>query len=95
MGGQIYEWCQKRIPDFSAEQHWSSRIYTLRKQGKYADFNYQDHEGYMYKALNEAQVPMMPDWGVGTKYHLEVKSTQGRCNAQPMILSPNQINKVS
>ena len=38
---------------------------------------------------------MMPGRGLGTKYHLEVKSTQAECNAQPMILSPNQINKVS
>jgi len=92
---QIYEWCRERIPDFSGEKHWSSRIYPLSEQGKYADFNYEDHEGYMSDALRAAGVEMMPGWGLGTKYHLEVKSTQGECNAQPMILSSNQINKVS
>ncbi|KAK1758284.1 hypothetical protein QBC47DRAFT_374194 [Echria macrotheca] len=90
----VYEWCRKRIPDFSGEKHWSSKIYPLREQGEYADFDYLDHEGYMSEALRGAGVPMMPNWGVGTLYQLEVKSTQGKCNLQPMMLSPNQVNKI-
>ena len=92
---QIYEWCQKRIPDFSEHEHWSSNIYSLKEQGKYADFTYLDLNGYMGRALGEAKVKIMPGWGPGTTFHLEVKSAQGRCRSRPMIVSTNQVKKVS
>ncbi|KAK0641879.1 hypothetical protein B0T16DRAFT_221792 [Cercophora newfieldiana] len=92
----VFDWCRERIPDFSSTEHWSSRIYPLSEQGKYADFTYVDHEGYMTEALRGAGVPLMAGWSRGTKYHLEVKSTQGECTDAPFIVSQSQIDtKVS
>jgi len=92
MQRQMLEWFQHFLPDFSV-QHWSSRMYPTQ-QGRFADFTYTDHQGYMGAALQGAGVSMMPYWGRGTTYHIEVKSTQGECNSASMFFSPNQIDMV-
>ncbi|KAK3329148.1 hypothetical protein B0H66DRAFT_526539 [Apodospora peruviana] len=85
----IYRWCQDHLPDFSV-RNWSSKAHPL-EQWKYADFTYQDHNGYMLDALRKEGVQLMPGWSTGTTYHLEVKGTQQECDAVPFFVSPNQV----
>ncbi|KAK5653263.1 hypothetical protein OQA88_9162 [Cercophora sp. LCS_1] len=85
----VYEWCESKIPGFSAT-NWSSKAHP-DEQWKYADFTYRDSDGYMAEALGGAGVRLMPGWSRETTYHLEVKSTQEECDAVPFFVSPNQI----
>ncbi|GAB1316117.1 hypothetical protein MFIFM68171_06327 [Madurella fahalii] len=84
----IFRWLQGRLPGWSYE-NWTSK---LRKhtgfsefgepEWQYADFTYEDHSLQMQQMLQNAGVPVSPQWTARTTYHLEVKSTPAECDAK-------------
>ncbi|KAK0701219.1 hypothetical protein B0T21DRAFT_353802 [Apiosordaria backusii] len=89
---------QHNLPNFSGESNWTSGLRNLRdryppfpiyKEKYYADFTYRDTTGAMHEVLRQQGVRMLPGWSKKTRYHLEVKSTPGRCETT-LSVSVNQ-----
>ncbi|KAK4654191.1 hypothetical protein QC762_401847 [Podospora pseudocomata] len=86
------------LPNWSGETNWTSSLRSLQKvfedfpihqEKHHADFTYHDTMGAMREALRQEGVRVSPSWSNNTKYHIEVKTTEGRCWA-PMKVSVNQ-----
>lgn len=96
---QIYNLFLRHIDDWTFE-NWTSKLrvedghprFTERERD-FTDFTYPDRSGHMKELLREAHVELNAEWSNSTTYHLEVKTTIGRCS-EPFFVSQNQVDMV-
>ncbi|KAK4198575.1 hypothetical protein QBC40DRAFT_178509 [Triangularia verruculosa] len=74
------------LPNWSGEQNWTSSLRSLHdmfspfdQDRDHADFTYHDTAGAMAEALRQEGVRVRQHCSTDTTYHIEVKSTPGRC----------------
>ncbi|KAH7302958.1 hypothetical protein B0I35DRAFT_500441 [Stachybotrys elegans] len=83
-------------------RHWTFENWTSKfrsdagyppfdmPEGDFSDFTYIDRDGGMKAYLQSAGLSVNAAWSNSTTYHLEVKTTVGRCG-EPFYMSHNQV----